>query len=209
MFVISGAFNSTLESQRRSQEAQHRVDASDDVVYEAERLRVETEQLLDARKHHYDDQYEENEANLELIRDNVFDLETSIVDLNEMVCDGRGDPCDPLCGGAGCGHCGNALSCDAGAVAKANNAMDYAQKADTILMEKRADADDRLRRISDAEHTCDSAHDDAQMAHDEADRAKTESESVRADLQDLINRIMEFMGENGAKPADIRMVSLR
>lgn len=163
---------------------------------------------MDARQDEYDEQYELNEEGLEQIHLDVESLEDQIVDLNEVVCDKRGDPCDSFCGGAGCGHCGSALSCDAGAVPRANNAMDYARKAEKTLQEKHAAVDELLRQVSDAERTCDAAHREAEGAHSEAERAKEQSEGVRADLQELIDRISEFMAERGARPADIRAVRL-
>ena len=51
------------------------------------------------------------------------------------MCDGTGDPCDDVCGGGGCGRCGGP-SCDNGAVTKADNALDFAMKAEEILKAK-------------------------------------------------------------------------
>ena len=44
------------------------------------------------------------------------------------------DPCDGICGGAGCGKCGG-TSCH-GAVDNASMALDWSQKAEIILLEK-------------------------------------------------------------------------
>ncbi len=62
------------------------------------------------------------------------------------MCDKRGDPCDSLCGGAGCGKCGG-LSCDEGAVTKANNALDLAKRADAVLMKKEEEARSMLSEV--------------------------------------------------------------
>lgn len=48
---------------------------------------------------------------------------------------------------------------------------------------------------------------DAQMAFDEAMKAKNISESTRADLQDLISSISDFLTQEKARPADIRAVN--
>ncbi len=70
--------------------------------------------------------------------------------MRAQVCDGRGDPCDSLCGGAGCGKCGG-LSCEDGAVTKASNAMDLAKRADDELTEK----EDAARQLlNDVSHSC-------------------------------------------------------
>ena len=52
-----------------------------------------------------------------------------------------------------------------------------------------------------------SAKSEAQMAYDLAMSAKNESETSRAELQDLLNRISVFLGQQGASPTDIRTVS--
>ena len=51
------------------------------------------------------------------------------------MCDGTGEPCDDVCGGGGCGVCGGP-SCEKGAVTKADNALDLAMKAETLLKVK-------------------------------------------------------------------------
>lgn len=62
------------------------------------------------------------------------------------MCDKRGDPCDPLCGGAGCGVCGG-LSCEHGAVTKADRALGVARDADKAIQEKETDAEELLRGV--------------------------------------------------------------
>ena len=124
-----------------------------------------------------------------------------------QVCDKRGDPCDELCGGAGCGHCGDALSCDNGAVARAANAIEYSRNTQSLLEEKRAEVDKLLLQAEDAQNLCDMAQGDAQMAFTQAEEAKNQSESTRAELESLIEDISEFMAAQGARPADIRAVS--
>ena len=63
------------------------------------------------------------------------------------VCDGRGDPCDSRCGGGGCGKCGG-VSCDQGAATKSENAIDLAERADALLMEKQQIVSQMLRSVS-------------------------------------------------------------
>jgi len=50
------------------------------------------------------------------------------------VCDGAGDPCDAVCGGAGCGMCGGGVSCDEGAVTKSLQALELANQSESILV---------------------------------------------------------------------------
>lgn len=62
------------------------------------------------------------------------------------MCDKRGEPCDPLCGGAGCGVCGG-LSCEHGAVTKADRALGVARDAEKAIREKETDAEELLRGV--------------------------------------------------------------
>lgn len=50
---------------------------------------------------------------------------------------------------------------------------------------------------------------DAQMAWDRAWAAKNESEGAKADLQDLLDQITDFLTHKGARPANVRAVSMR
>ena len=47
---------------------------------------------------------------------------------------------------------------------------------------------------------------EAQMAFDRSEQAKNQSEQSRQDLEGLITRISDFLGQKGARPADIRAV---
>ena len=63
-------------------------------------------------------------------------------------------------------------------------------------------------QVRAAEITANAAKNDAQMAYDVAMEAKNESETNRAELEDLLNRITQFLGQAGASPTEIRTVSL-
>lgn len=56
-----------------------------------------------------------------------------------QVC-GKYGKCDQQCGGAGCGLCGG-LSCENGAVTKANMSLDLVNRADMSVKEKEAKAE--------------------------------------------------------------------
>ena len=63
------------------------------------------------------------------------------------MCDGTtsvDEPCDSLCGGAGCGKCGG-LSCLEGALSKATEAVNSANYADQVLREKDVKAERGMR----------------------------------------------------------------
>ena len=70
-------------------------------------------------------------------------LEDRIPELNKAVCDGetsRDDPCDDLCGGAGCGKCGD-VSCGEGALTKSQDALKDAKDAEQLLKKKDLEAE--------------------------------------------------------------------
>ncbi len=65
----------------------------------------------------------------------IFSLESKIPELNAQICDGStsvDDPCDELCGGAGCGGMCGGLSCLNGALSKAEEALNSAKMADEV-----------------------------------------------------------------------------
>lgn len=51
-----------------------------------------------------------------------------------------------MCGGAGCGVCGG-LSCEHGAVTKADRALGVARDAEKAIREKETDAEELLRGV--------------------------------------------------------------
>lgn len=62
------------------------------------------------------------------------------------MCDGRGDPCDDVCGGGGCGKCGG-LSCGEGALTKADKAIEHANNAKDKLDSKEKYANIMLTEV--------------------------------------------------------------
>ena len=64
------------------------------------------------------------------------------------VCDGAGDPCDSVCGGAGCGKCGGSVSCDEGAVTKSMEAIDLCNQSESILIVKKREIETVFNRVS-------------------------------------------------------------
>ncbi|KAK2178481.1 hypothetical protein NP493_542g02038 [Ridgeia piscesae] len=203
---IIGAYNSTLESERRSKAAQWKVDSTTAVLDESVTVREQVDLVIEQQRDGFDERYEENEAQLTTLSGEISTLDGRIVDLNEMVCDGRGEPCDSLCGGAGCGKCGG-LSCEDGSVTKANNAMDLAKRAEKTLAERKTESQALLSELRGAETHANEAKAAAQEAYDSASAAKNESEGTLSALDDLMSRITEYMEQNGAKPAEIRQVA--
>ena len=63
-----------------------------------------------------------------------------------------------------------------------------------------------MLQIRRAQEEAQMAKTEAQMAFDRSEQAKNQSEQSRQDLEGLITRISDFLGQKGARPADIRAV---
>ncbi|XP_064631916.1 laminin subunit beta-1-like isoform X2 [Lineus longissimus] len=205
---VEGAYNSIKESQNRSRIAQDTVDGTDVVVGDSMDVRRETETILTTNKDGFDDKMKVNEEALDDVAANIDDMEKGIPDLNDKVCGNRGDPCDVLCGGALCKEgCGGALLCDSAAVMKSKGGKQFADDADVSLTKKDRDATTLLDNVEMAKDDSLRAKGAAQEAHDRCELAKNLSMQGVNDLQEMIDRITEFLGQKGAKPASIRTLA--
>lgn len=85
---------------------------------------------------------------LESIANNTEQLSRILPDLNELVCDARGDPCDSICGGAGCSSCGSSISCEKGAKQQAETALSLANSSEIALRTKEGIINNFIRNVS-------------------------------------------------------------
>lgn len=204
---VSGAYNSTRDSYRRSMDAQRRADLTTDTVRSSQQVRQSVDQLIRAHQSEFDRHYDSNEVLLRNLTTHLDQFRNKIRDLNDVVCDGAGDPCDNVCGGAGCDKCGGSISCADGAVTKSINAISMANRSETIIRTKLREAENQQQKVVDAKDLCEMAHSDALMAHERAQFAKNQSESSRTELQMLIDAITTFLEQHGAKTEDVRNVA--
>ena len=123
-----------------------------------------------------------------------------------QVCDGRGDPCDSLCGGAGCGTCGE-LSCNEGLVQISRLTLKFSNDAETTLKRKEASTDNVLRGISSVKRQSDVAADLAKMAYDASLISKNETDTYRTAVEDLLANITDYFGSPAATPDEIRLLA--
>ncbi|GAB6026920.1 laminin beta [Chamberlinius hualienensis] len=201
---VEGALNITRDAWRRSKAAQAKVNGAEETLKESERERKRTEGLIDRAQQDFNRTYGENVKALDEISDKINSMENEIPLINQDVCDGKGDPCDSLCGGAGCGQCGG-LSCGNGAVTKADNALQLAKDADATLKQKDQLAGELLANISKARTEADKAKVEAQKAYDKALAVNNRSGELKGDVDNLIGQITEFLEDDNAKPQEIQM----
>ncbi|KAL5014853.1 hypothetical protein ScPMuIL_009123 [Solemya velum] len=203
---VHGAFQTIKAAQIISQEAQSKVDGTVVIVEESERTRDSVDNLITRNKDEFERKIQENRESLDLLDNEIDILGGRIGDLNEMVCDGHGEPCDALCGGGGCGHCGGD-SCEEGAVTKAENALNLAKQSEELLDIKENNAELLFSNMRDAKVYAEEAKLDAEMSYNEAMSAKNQSEKARLNLEGLLNRMRDFLDETGASAEDIRRVA--
>ncbi|XP_042867621.1 laminin subunit beta-1-like isoform X3 [Penaeus japonicus] len=200
---VEGALNLTRVAGERSRAAQEKVELTQVIVGESRRSRRRTENLLLHVGDRFNRTQIENEQNIVEMTDLLDEMYRGIPDLNEQVCDRRGDPCDTYCGGAGCGKCGG-LSCNNGLVNTAELALKFADDAEEMLKKKEASVDELLRGISGAKRQSDIASELAQMAYDLAFSSRNLTDSYKARITKLLEEIEEYFNTPGAKPQEIR-----
>lgn len=176
------------------------------IISESERNRRRTENLLLHTGDRFNRTQAENEAKLVELSDLLDGVEDGMPDLNEYVCDHRGDPCDTLCGGAGCGKCGG-LSCNDGLINTVDLALRFAEDAETELKKKEASADELLRGMSGAKQQSDVAFDLAKMAFDLTFQGLNLSDTYRAEINKLLEEIEEYFSTPGSSPNEIKLLA--
>ena len=150
---VEGALNLTGEARDKSMLAKQKVEMvkmDGGHLANSETQRKATEALMTNSQLKFTNTQEEIQQTLTDVVSSISNLEAKIPDLNHQVCDGQtsvDEPCDALCGGAGCGKCGG-ISCLDGALSKAGEAVKSAELADKLLREKDAEAQQVLNQIS-------------------------------------------------------------
>lgn len=210
---VAGALKLTSAAAVKSNEAAMQVASitgPDGVLHNSDRMRGATEVLLkDSLQQGIADTTFTNTADLVEVNNEIRRLEERIPELNKAVCDGETtveDPCDDLCGGAGCGKCGD-VSCGEGALTKAQDAVTDAKEAEKILREKDLLAEEALNNINSVHNSVLSSADLAQIAYDRSSEAKNRSQSESDRVDELTKKIDDFLGGKHATPEQVKEVA--
>uniref|UniRef100_A0A224X9G7 Putative netrin axonal chemotropic factor n=1 Tax=Panstrongylus lignarius TaxID=156445 RepID=A0A224X9G7_9HEMI len=134
-------------------------------------------------------------------------LEKGVPKLNDKICDKEGDPCDTLCGGAGCGKCGGSISCESGAVGKAAAALSIAVKYKDHIADSLKTADSAYRAIANASQMCENASESAGKVYAAAGQLKDKWEMSVNNLAKLNKDMDDFVKTSGTNSAEIRQVA--
>jgi coxsackievirus/adenovirus receptor len=147
-----------------------------------------------------------NDKQIDELQSELDKLTAEIPDLNEQICDKRGDPCDSLCGGAGCGKCGG-ISCDKGALTRAESALVYAKDTEKIIKEKEQQADELIRSVSHSKTEAGDAHKKAKETFDKVQETYSSTEALLSEGRDLITNLTDIVSNNTASPNEIKTIA--
>ncbi|XP_037959538.1 laminin subunit beta-1 [Teleopsis dalmanni] len=139
-------------------------------------------------------------------RNELAALTAIIPDLNNEVCDKRGDPCDSLCGGAGCGTCGG-LSCERGALTRTENALKVAKDTENEIEKKKDQADQTIRSLFQAKVNASEAYQKAKSAYEDAERYRNRTNLNIKKGEAMILNLTEFLNNSTALPSDTKKIS--
>lgn len=209
---VEGALNLTKKALDKSMEAKQKVDRvqmDGGYLANSEIQRRATETLMNNSRDDVQDIQSQNKQTLNDIMTQISNLESKIPSLNKQVCDGQtsvAEPCDSLCGGAGCGKCGG-ISCLNGALSKAEEAVKSAESADKLLLKKEREAEQVLLDMTKAHNKALEASREAQAAHDLAAQAKDRSVGELELSTELSKKIEAFTSDEQASPADVQTLA--
>lgn len=143
---IEGALNLTRQAWQKANILSQKNAEAQDLSVNAERQCHRTEQLVNTSSDEFNSLQTQNENLLDQYLADLQKLTSKIPDLNEQICDKRGNPCDSVCGGAGCSNCGG-FSCENGALTRAQKALEYVKDAEKKIKSKEDIADDLIRSV--------------------------------------------------------------
>lgn len=143
---VEGALNLARQAWQKANLLSDLNSEAQNISLNAERQCRRTEQLVNRSMDEFNVLQEQNEQALDLYLAEYANLTSKIPDLNEQICDKRGNPCDSVCGGAGCSSCGG-FSCENGALTRAENALKYVQEAEKLIKSKEERADELIRSV--------------------------------------------------------------
>ncbi|XP_035719159.1 laminin subunit beta-1-like isoform X1 [Vespa mandarinia] len=200
---VQGALNVTQQMAEQSRQAEKMANATSNILADAERYRKHTENLLIKNSVSFNEAQERNNESLLKLSDKLNTLNEDMPELNLKMCGDNVTDCSNVCGGAGCGFCGG-LSCDIGAITKANQALDVAkQQADKIKNQK-DEAEQLLRNMIQIKQDAVAARSNAQDAFNNALEARNRSDKITKSLSDTNKRIWSMLDEEQPTPTMVR-----
>uniref|UniRef100_A0A146ME41 Laminin subunit beta-1 n=4 Tax=Lygus hesperus TaxID=30085 RepID=A0A146ME41_LYGHE len=212
---LKGALNLTREAGEDSKEvAKIETEILPKLLLDAEKKCKGTEKLIYRDNETFNQIEQEHEKTRVDLEYELLNLEKRIPTLNNQMCgpnkdDSSGDPqeCHSVCGGAGCGSCGGkSVSCENGAVGKAQAGLDLAEVFANQILNKLRRAELQNREMSNAKQKTEEANEAALDAHETASNLKSKFEEVVGKLSQMNKDLNDFIGGDRATPNEILTV---
>ncbi|XP_012542845.2 laminin subunit beta-1 [Monomorium pharaonis] len=200
---VLGALNVTHQMAEQSRQAEKMANDTTNVLGDAERFRKHTENILAKNRASVDEAQERNKESLTRLNEKLKTFGMAMPELNLRMCGDNVTDCSTVCGGAGCGFCGG-LSCHAGAVSKANQALDVAKQQAAKIKSHKDEAEQLLRNMSQIKQDATAARSNAQDAFNYAWEARNRSDKITEDISDITKRIWSILDEDQPTPAMVR-----
>lgn len=202
---VDGAHKIILESQNRSREAEKTVRDLKPLSQDQEQKHRLIENMMISTAIRYNATNLQNEAILATLARQIFELESNVPGINKLVCASTStvNECDQLCGGSLCNKCGG-LSCSEGATTKASNALNLAQQAMELLIQKYQQAKLNLEGLNEAKEMSEEALKQARQVMQDCDFQKSKFDKIGNELNGIMDGVDKFSLMDGARPAEVR-----
>ncbi|XP_053600524.1 laminin subunit beta-1 [Plodia interpunctella] len=202
---LEGALNLTREAKQRAIKASDEAENVQTIIANTDRQIKNTDRLIEMQYTHFNNNQNDNEKKLDDIQAELSELESRLPKLNEKMCGQESNACD-ICGGAGCGKCGG-ISCDQGAVTKAEQALDFANKTEHRIKEHELTAEDLFRSISLVKQDTVAVRSQAKELFNKANEFKSSAERVTNESKAITSELKDFLSNTSSTPADIRSLA--
>lgn len=198
---VQGALNVTLQMAEQSEQAEKVANGTSNILADAERYHRNTDSFLNKNSDAFMNAKDQNSQSIAQLDQKLADFNAAVPYLNQEMCGERVTGCSSLCGGVGCGVCGG---CQAGAVHKADVALDLAKQQASKIEEHKAKADQLLRSMTQVKQDAIAARANAQDAFNLAWYARNESDKLSTELTDVGDQISAFLTEDQTTPAEVK-----
>ncbi|XP_046869736.1 LOW QUALITY PROTEIN: laminin subunit beta-2 [Hypomesus transpacificus] len=204
---------------RQSQQAEQRcvwsVGGGASPVVQSQSTQQQTQTLLQQRREAFLKTTAAHKKSLEDLQKKNHDLDKKVLHLSHKVCGGHGNSScpDSPCGGAGCrdDH-GQRLCGGAGCNGTASVAMATVKQVDGVtdrLMAASEELQGMAKKLQEIVSLTREVKDQTRSTLDKATSRKTLFDSSNQNLKHFIQKIRDFLTEEGAKPENIEKVALQ
>ncbi|XP_050676949.1 laminin subunit beta-1 [Leptidea sinapis] len=202
---LEGALNLTREAKQRALKAADEAESIQTIIANTDRHIKNTDRLIESQYANFNNTQNENDKKLDELQEILTELNSRLPKINEKMCGQESDTCD-ICGGAGCGKCGG-ISCDLGAITKADQALDFANKTENRIKEHELTAEDLYRSVTQVKQDTVSVRSRAADLFSKAHDFKSKVERLTNESVGLNSDLKEFMSNSSNTPADVRTLA--